>query len=749
MEDTLSSRGAGTGEAPGPAARLMAEAASLSAQLGGAIVVPFNIDREPDENGKHRKRPANIKTWRDVTRPLTEPSDERRWRPPANGIGVRCDNLFVVDYDDIDLLEAHQAAGLIPDTYTVRTVSGGLHAYFRPDPDVVLPKHNKSKAPVDLKAGSGHLVVGAGSYGYTATGGGILPVAEAVSLLADLAHRWPPAQTHFSAADTDLTDHYLWTVAEIRELLGYLDPNAQSYDWCADRSIAIAHTIDTEEARLLVNEWWQRRDSTHTYRDMPPAKWETMKAPPTAGKPITMGTLVADAKALGYRPPWAQQQQARKQARAAARKAGALKELPYTAEGLAEGLADMGIDIRFNTRARRNEHRQTLAPGSFRTPGGATKLWLSAPLPTGLWEPINDRLVERVRDLLAQQYERTTYDGSYREWTAPTEQFYRWLDALAGADEVDPFLAWLEDLPDWDGTPRVSGLLVSLLGGDPACPLTEWASRAPFVGSIRRAYVPGSKIDEFPVLIAAQGVAKTAFVEGLLPPEYREDWFSDSLTLSSSPKEQDEALAGRVIVEIAEMSGRTRAERDRLKAFLTSRADGKARAAYARSADPYRRKCVFVGTANDTGSGVLPADPSGHRRYVCIRLLGATQAVEPVLDSLREQIWAEALHRYHLAEDGWDDGRLPRSLAAAQADANEPHAIADTPLQERVANFAVQATNGKTLQDLGLAAGLTEGEPLTPRDQYRLSEALAAQGWEKRRESHSGKRLYLWFPPPF
>ena len=146
--------------------------------------------------------------------------------------------------------------------------------------------------------------------------------------------------------------------------------------------------------------------------------------------------------------------------------------------------------------------------------------------------------------------------------------------------EVDPFLQWVTSLPEWDGTPRCSQLINATFSEVHEGPLTFWASRYPFVGALQRAYRPGCKIDEFPVLVSGQGAGKSAFVKALLPDE---DWFGDSLDLSASVKEQAESMAGRVIIEVSEMVGSGRLDIERMKAFLARSDDGQHRAAYARS----------------------------------------------------------------------------------------------------------------------------------------------------------------------
>ena len=60
---------------------------------------------------------------------------------------------------------------------------------------------------------------------------------------------------------------------------------------------------------------------------------------------------------------------------------------------------------------------------------------------------------------------------------------------------------------------------------------------------MQRAYRPGCKLDEMPVLIGAQDAGKiTLLRKTLLPPDHQADWFSDGLHLAADPKVRAEAL---------------------------------------------------------------------------------------------------------------------------------------------------------------------------------------------------------------
>ena len=322
------------------------------------------------------------------------------------------------------------------------------------------------------------------------------------------------------------------------------------------------------------------------------------------------------------------------------------------------------------------------------------------------------------------------------------DSFQEALLALLHRRECDPFLIWLDDLPQWDRAPRIDRVLDDLFGVG-SDDLTLWVMHAPIVGAIERAYTPGAKIDQMPVLIGSQGLGKSALVRSLLPPEYPA-WAGEGLDLAAHPKERAEALQGRVIVEVSEMAGANRADLQSMKAFITRRDDGNVRLAYRRNPEPTPRRAVMVGTADRVGS--LPNDPAGLRRFVPLQLEGdrAKCAVEPYIEKRRTQLWAEGHQRYR---EGIRGG-LPFALRRDAAHAAEQQRNRDEMLEDKIEGLDLgAATLAEIARKVGLVRGGTDATTLARRDQLRLGAALKAVGWKKERRSIHGVRARRWLPP--
>ena len=215
------------------------------------------------------------------------------------------------------------------------------------------------------------------------------------------------------------------------------------------------------------------------------------------------------------------------------------------------------------------------------------------------------------------------------------------LNSILHGREVDPFRTWIEALPAWDKVERLSTWLGrAFRTNDDA--LSRWCSRYVFLGAVERTYKPGSKLDVLPVLVGPQGAGKSS-VLALAFPEDRPEWFSDQLNLAADPKVRAEALQGVVMVEVAEMTGSTRAEIQSLKAFLSRTNDGGIRLAWRRNPEPMPRRCILIGTSNE--AECLPNDWTGLRRFLVVEVdpheRGAAGAREVMLAE-RDMLWAEA-----------------------------------------------------------------------------------------------------------
>lgn len=395
------------------------------------------------------------------------------------------------------------------------------------------------------------------------------------------------------------------------------------------------------------------------------------------------------------------------------------------AEGLSEALTALRVSLRYNTRANRAEMQHN----------GAA------------WQPFNDRIVAKLREVLAENF---VYLGPPGKDGGPGEskalRFGRdsWADVLnvlLYGVEVDPFIQWLAELPQWDEHPRLEKWLPQVFTIYERLPLAAWAGRHLFLGAVWRAYQPGTKFDEFPVLIGKGGLGKSTAARFLLPAD-RDEWFSDGLNLAADSKVRAEALQGRVVVEVGDMQGSTRADLESLKVFLSRTDDGAVRLAYRKDPELLLRRCVVVGTADRKEP--LPND-NNLRRFVPVYLDGGSpDRIRYYLDYNRIQLWAEALHLYRQGVEA----RLPEHLKGMQAEATDQARSRDTVVEDAVSEW-VEHNDGFTMAELACGIRLIDsndkGARLQMRDQHRLGKVLESLSYEKRRDATGGRRVMRWF----
>lgn len=222
-----------------------------------------------------------------------------------------------------------------------------------------------------------------------------------------------------------------------------------------------------------------------------------------------------------------------------------------------------------------------------------------------------------------------------------------------------PVREWLEGL-EWDGTERLDTMLIDYLGAADN-DLTRAMTRKHFTAAVARVMNPGCKYDYILTLIGPQGIGKSTLVKIM-----GGDWFDDSLT-SIEGKDGMEQIRGKWLIEFGELTNYKKSTSEAYKAFISKQEDSY-RPAYGRKVEVYPRQCVFFATTNEPA--FLKGD-TGNRRFWTVEcdVDIAYKDVWSQLDEERDQIWAEALHRYRAGEKLY----LPRELEKAAQQRQEDH----------------------------------------------------------------------------
>jgi predicted P-loop ATPase len=292
---------------------------------------------------------------------------------------------------------------------------------------------------------------------------------------------------------------------------------------------------------------------------------------------------------------------------------------------------------------------------------------------------LDDAVAERVWLAIEEEF----------EFRPPRDFFDTVLRDEARRNSFHPVLDYLSGL-QWDGKKRIDTWLFDY-GGVPRRDeaynrYVAAVGRITLIAAVRRLRQPGCKFDEMLVLVSpTQGTDKSTARSVLaVCPE----WFTDSIDLGAKDKEAIEQLAGKWIVEIAELRGRRKNDIDRIKAFLSRRCD-RARLAWGRLPTEMQRQCVFFSSTNDVK---FLQDRTGNRRYwpvldVKFDVAGLERDVH--------QLWAEAA----AAEAQGESIRLPKELWAV-AEAVQGESLEEEPWVE-VLDTALGQLEGKIRKPAG------------------------------------------------
>lgn len=293
----------------------------------------------------------------------------------------------------------------------------------------------------------------------------------------------------------------------------------------------------------------------------------------------------------------------------------------------------------------------------------------------------------------------------------------RAVQAAARHNPVHPVREYLDGLI-WDGKRRLDTWLVAYLHAEESEYIRAIGPRF-LISAVARIYEPGCQVDHMLVLEGPQGRRKSQSLQALA---VRPEWFSDRLSHMAS-KDAAIEVAGVWLFELAEMDALTRASSSTAKAFLTRRHD-RFRPPYGKHTVSSPRQCVFAGTINPPVGGYLK-DLTGGRRFWPVACAGMIDA--DGIERDRDQLWAEAVHRYHGGDKWWLETPALEALATTEQTAR---LVSDSWTQP------ITQWLGADKNDVTIAAVLQGALGIQPADQshsdeIRVAKVLMDLGYER------------------
>lgn len=212
--------------------------------------------------------------------------------------------------------------------------------------------------------------------------------------------------------------------------------------------------------------------------------------------------------------------------------------------------------------------------------------------------------------------------------------------AVAFANEYSSLKDFfLHHLPAWDGRERLDKLFVDCLGAEDN-EVNAMIAEKTLLGGLERALNDEeSHVHAVAVLQGGQRIGKSTFWRKLCPVQ---DWFSDS-KINIGHKDGQSILGGSFIVEMSEFAAVKRADRDEVKAYISSAKD-KYRPSFGRNDMIFVRHNIFVGSVNDDE---FLSDPTGNGRFKVVHCegIGTSNLHKIMTQDYVLQVWAEAMQR--------------------------------------------------------------------------------------------------------
>ncbi|CAM4505581.1 virulence-associated E family protein [Myxococcus xanthus] len=308
--------------------------------------------------------------------------------------------------------------------------------------------------------------------------------------------------------------------------------------------------------------------------------------------------------------------------------------------------------------------------------------------------------------------------------------------AVAKRNSYDPVADYLGGLV-WDGTPRLDGMLATYFGAQGDARYLQAVGAKFAISAVARALRPGCKVDTVMILEGPQGLRKsTAF--SILGGRH----FSDAPIDVTS---RDSAMLASQFwfIELAELSTFRKSEDQALKAFIT-RTEDTYRPPYGRSNVQAPRRCVFVGTTNDDD---YLRDPTGQRRFWPVK---CSRIDTDALKRDRDQIWAEAVVRFHQGEDWWLSNE--EAAGAEQQAALRMENVGDS-RKEVILRWILEMPPEKrpsdvTLLHVGIEAFALHPAQVDHRISREIGAALKSLGFTRgQRRMGDGKRPLVYYVP--
>lgn len=242
------------------------------------------------------------------------------------------------------------------------------------------------------------------------------------------------------------------------------------------------------------------------------------------------------------------------------------------------------------------------------------------------------------------------------------------LDDVIYSDSVpraNPFKAYVEALPEWDGTDYIGQLASTVtVAGDQG--YFERVFKKWFVGILPGVLCDNVVNETVLVFIGRQGIYKSTFFERLLPPELQQFYLSKTNSQRMT-KDDKVLLSQNALINFEEIDSLTNRDLNQLKAIITAKSITE-RAAYRHNADTRKHIASFCATGNNLD---FLTDNTGNRRWIPIEVISILSPRENPFNYIG--LYSQALHLWKSGFQYWFDRDETRELEQHQQNFRAPN----------------------------------------------------------------------------
>ncbi len=317
------------------------------------------------------------------------------------------------------------------------------------------------------------------------------------------------------------------------------------------------------------------------------------------------------------------------------------------------------------------------------------------------------------------------------------------LELVASRNKFDSAITWLNGLT-WDGVPRLDRFLTTYCGTVDD-EYTRAVSTYIWTGMAARVLDPGCQLDMVVAFQSPQGKMKSTGFQAMVPTD---DCFTDGLSLHEDDDDFKRLLRGKLLIEVAEMAGLSKADIGLVKRVITRRVEEWIEK-FKTHPTRFKRRCMLFASTNEPQ--FLPPDETGHRRWLPVEV---TQLDRARIGTDRDQLWAEGAFQWKARREAlgiehgvaWADAER---LAAGRHAKYEQTDIWETVIERWLESTSPSETVPPKNRPIALnevligAIGLGTSHHDT-RAEKRVSRVLRQLGYESRPVRVDGKQVKRW-----